>query len=156
MSLFPAYVASRIETGTDVQEFTPSQVGGETFIVGDFVVWDAANDWAERAGANPTAILGISEVDSERARVLTPNGRVPIRMLTEKAILALSCTTTLTVAAHLLNEYGITRAAGGQWQLDVSKTGGTARCVVVAIDIDTQTAYVKMLAEFLDGDGIDS
>lgn len=156
MSEFPAGVVSHIAEGTDVQEFTPSQVGGETFVPGDFVVWDNANDTADRAGANPTLILGISEVDSEKARLLTPNGKVPIRMLTEKAVLFLSSNTTLTEATHMLQEYGITRSAGGKWQLDTSKTGGTARCVVVGIDTVQNGAFVKMLAEFLDGDGIDS
>lgn len=156
MSEFPAGVASKIESGTDVFEFTPSQVSGETFVVGDLVVWDAANDWVERAGANPTAILGISEVSSEDARLITPNGKVPIRTLTEKAIVALSSATTLSEATHRLGEYGITRSSGGKWQLDPAKTGGDARVVVLDVDTGTNTAFCKFLSEFLSADGIDS
>lgn len=155
MGLFPAAVAAYTER-SDVFEYTPSQVAGETLLVGDLCVWDDGNNWVERAGANPTAIIGISEVSSEAARVLTPNGKIPIRQLNERVIVALSSTTTLTEAAHRQQEYGITRATGGQWQLDTSKTGGTARVLVIDVDETLQIAYCRFLSEFLATDGIDS
>lgn len=155
MSLFPAYVAGRAER-SDVLEYTPSQVSGETLITGDLCVWDDSNNWVERAGTNPTAIIGISEGSSEAGRVLTPNGKIPIRVLNDRVIVALSSSTTLTEASHRQQEYGITRASGGQWQLDTSKTGGNARVLVVDVDETNQIAFCRFLAEFLAGDGIDS
>lgn len=155
MSNFPAEVASGFESSTAVEPYTPSAVGGETFIPGDFVVYDSVNAWVERAGANPTAIIGISEVDSEQGKLLDPDGKVPIRTLAPNALLRLSSETTLT-SAHVQQEYGITRNADGNWQLDTSKTAGNARCVVIRVDETTNSAYVRMLAEYLATDGIDS
>jgi hypothetical protein len=147
-SLFPGYVVQGHDF-TRVQEYTPSQVAGETFIYGDFTIWDDSNNWAERAGANPTAILGISEVSSEAARVLTPNGRVPIRLLFPGVVIALSSTTTPSIDTHVQNEFGITRASGGQWQLDTSKTGGNARMLVVRVDVDAGIYFCEPLQEFI-------
>lgn len=151
---FPAYVARGYDA-TVVEEFTPSQVSGETFIPGDFVVWDGTNDWVERGGTNPTGIYGISEVDSEAARVLTENGKVPIRQLWPGCILALSSATTYDEATHRGTEYGITRNASGHWQLDVSKTTTNARVVVVDGDPDKNIWFCRPLAEYFDN-GIDS
>lgn len=156
MSDFPAEVVSQFDSGTMVEEFPASVVSGETLEPGDFAVYDAGNDWVERAGTNPTAIIGISEGFSDQARLLTPNLKVPIRTLSSRALLGLSCATTLVPATHLGVEYGITRSAAGHWQLDVSKTGADARCVVVRIDETTNTAFVRMLEEFLAADGVDS
>lgn len=152
-SSFPAGVAYNFDK-TLVEQYTPSQVSGEELEVGDFVVWDDANNWVERAGTNPTAIVGISEVDSEDARVLTPDGQVPVRTLSAEAVIRLASATTLTVADHLNQEYGITRV-NGYWLLDTAKTGANARVLVTRIDTDTNSAYCKVLAEYL-VDGIDS
>lgn len=158
MSEFPAYLAYGHEH-TRVEEYIPSQVAGETMIVGDLCVWDGPNNWVQRAAADPTAILGLLETDSERHRVLTPNGAIPVRRILPGAVLALSCGTLLSGTTHRNNEYGITRSTAGRWQLDPAKTAGSARVKVVRIgnegNLANQIAFVEVLQEFLD-DTIDS
>lgn len=147
--------AARVAYGHDksiVEEYTPSQVAGETFIYGDFVTLSGVN--AIRCGADPATILGLSEVVSENARLLTPNGKVPVRTLTSECVLALSSATTPVEATHLNQSYGITRAAGGQWQLDVAKTGLSARVTVVRVDVGQGIFYCKVIAQYLLNDTI--
>lgn len=148
MSEFPAYVAYGHEHSRN-EEFTPSQVGGETLVVGEFAIWDDSNNWIERAGTNPTAIVGLCEVDSEAARVLTENGKIPLRRILPGCVIALSSTTTLTEADHLFAEYGITRSSGGKWQLDTSKTTTNARVKIIRIDTGKNIAFCEVLQEFL-------
>lgn len=162
-SLFPAYVTQNEDVGSEVEEFTPGTAAGEQMVVGDLATWDDANNWIERAGTNPSAIAGICEVDSEQARLLTASGKIPIRLLKSDALVCMSSTTTPVVATHVGQEYGITRASGGQWQVDTAKTAGDARVVVRRVELSTDIGgagmerwYVNFLAEFLSHDGIDS
>jgi hypothetical protein len=162
-SSFPAYVIRNEDAGSLVEEYTPGTAAGETTSPGEFVTWDNANNWVERCGADPTAILGLAEVDSEQARVLTQSGKIPIRVLNSNAIIAISSSTTPVVATHVGNEYGITRnATTGFWQLDIGKTGGSARALVVGCQTGSDLSgvgeafFVRMLAEFLSDDGIDT
>lgn len=143
-SLFPAYVCQGYEAGTAVQEYVPGQATNEPCIVGDFFFVDTAdNGEAKRCGTNPTLIAGISEISTEAGRVLTPNGRVPLRNIHGQSVrIAMSSTTTPVYATHVGNSYGITRAAGGQWQLDVSKTTTSSRVRVVAVDEAAGIFYV--------------
>lgn len=142
-SLFPAYVARGAERGSYVQEFTPAQGANEPFIYGDFVVVSTGESAeAERCGADPTLIAGISEIVSENNRLITPNGRVPVRIITGASlIIGFSSTTTPVYATHIGNSYGITRASGGQWQLDISKTTTSSRARVVDMDIGSGTFF---------------
>lgn len=156
MSDFPAYVTYNEDQGSEVEEYTPGTAAGEQMVVGDLAVWDDSNNWVERCGTDPALILGISEVDSEQARLLTTNGKIPIRVLKSNAVLCFSSATTPVEATHLFQEYGITRNASGRWQVDVAKTGASARVVVRRLDISEGRWYCTVLAEFLQADGIDS
>lgn len=135
-SLFPAYVCQGYEAGTHNAQFVPGQATNEPCIPGDFWYADTSdNGEAKRCGTNPTLIGGISEISTEAGRVLTPDGLVPLRILTGASVrIAFSSTTTPVRATHVGNSYGITRATGGQWQLDVSKTTTASRFKVVDVD----------------------
>lgn len=150
---FAVRVASGFEF-TRAAEYTPSQVAGETFIPGDFVAWDSSNDWVERAGADPTLVYGLSEVNSEAARVLTENGKVPIRKLFPGVLLAMCSATTYSEATHRGVEYGIVRLSSGHWAVDTTDTSAV-RVIVEDGDSVNNIWYVRPLAEFFD-DGIDS
>lgn len=152
--VFPVTVAYDHNKGSYVEEYVPSQVSGETFGYGDFVKLSAAT--VLRCGADPASILGLSEVVSESARVLTPNGKVPIRVLDPELVLVMSSLTVPVDATHMNQSYGITRDANGIWQVDVSKTGGSARVTVVRLDIPNGFWYCKVLASVLTNDGIAS
>lgn len=150
---FPVRVAQGYDY-TRVAEYVPSQVAGETFIVGDFVVWDGTNDWVERGGADPTPIYGLSEVKSESARVLTENGKVPIRKLFPGVLLAMCSATTYVEATHRGVSYGVARLASGNWAVDVADTTAI-RVIVEDGDPTNNIWYVRPLALHFD-DSIDS
>jgi len=145
--VFPASIAYWIDQGTGNEEYTPSQTGGETFGYGDFVKLVA--NVVKLCTADPPSILGISEVVSQNARLITPNGKVPIRVLSNNAVLLMSSLTVPVEATHLNVQYGITRDANGNWQVDTSKTGGSARVEVVRLDIAQGYWYVKVIPAYL-------
>lgn len=153
-SSFPAEVAQKIDIGSDVQPYTPSQVAGEVFVPGDLVFYDTVNFWMERCGADPALIAGISEVDSEEARVLTEDGKIPVRLLDTSAIVRMASATT-PAEAHVGVAYGIVRDANGHWLVDTADVVNT-RVTVVGIDIATGSFYVKFIAANLQFDGIAS
>lgn len=134
----PARVMSGFEAGTDVQEFVPGQAANEPCIPGDFFYIDTADlGQMKRAGTDPTLIAGISEVDTEQARVLTANGAVPGRILSAANVrIALYSATLPVYSTHVGNSYGITRNASGHWLLDVAKTTTSSRVKVVGISTD--------------------
>lgn len=133
-SAFPAYLAKYAEL-TDVQEYTPSVVASEDVVVGDLFYYDTSTNTTKRCGADPALIAGVSEIASTQARLLTPNNKVPLRIITGfQAVFAFSSTTT-PAASHIGDTYGVTRSAAAQWQLDTAKTGADARLLVVEVDI---------------------
>jgi len=144
--VFPAAVAYNIDQSTN-EEYTPSQTGGETFGYGDFVKLVA--NIAKLCTADPPTILGISEVVSQNARLITPNGKVPVRVLSNQTVLLMSSLTIPVEATHLNVQYGITRDANGNWQVDTSKTGASARVEVIRLDIPKGYWYVKVIPAYL-------
>lgn len=150
--VFPAYVAYGHDKGSYVEEYTPSQVGAEVFGYGDFVF--LAANVVKLCGADPAAILGISEVVSEKARLLTPNGKVPIRVLSSECVLVMCSDTVPVEATHLNVAYGIVRdGATGIWKVDVAEVVNT-RLTVVRLNVAEGLWYVKLLAANLTNDGI--
>lgn len=148
-STFPAYVAQGAER-TYVQEYTPATGSNEPFLVGDFVVVSTGeSSECERCPADPTSIAGISEVSSAAGTLLTPNTRVPVRILVGGGVVLGLSSATTPAYTHVGNSYGITRASGGQWQLDVAKTTTSSRCRVVAVDIPSGTFFVVLHANLL-------
>lgn len=148
--IFPASIAYNIDKTVN-EEYTPSQTGGETFGYGDFVF--LAANVVKLCGADPAAILGISEVVSQNARLITPNGKVPIRTLTSEAVIAMYSPTIPVEATHLNVAYGIARDGNGMWFVDVADVVNT-RVTVVRLDIAGGIWYVKFLAANLTNDGI--
>lgn len=149
--VFPAQVAYGHDQSV-VEEYTPSQTAGETFGYGDFVT--LAANVVKRCGADPASILALSEVVSENARLLTPNGKVPVRTLTSEITLLMCSDTVPVEATHLNVAYGIVRDSGtGIWKIDVSDTTNT-RVVVVRLNVAEGLWYVKLLSANLANSGI--
>jgi hypothetical protein len=147
MSSFPA----RISYGHDHTynaSFTPG-TSGDAFIPGEFVAYDTSADTMKRCGADPTAIAGIAEVTSGDASVITPNGKVPIRILTGGGVVLALSSTTVPTEAMVGDSYGITRSAAGFWRVDTSKTTTSSRVRVVAVDIPTETFFCVVHANLL-------
>jgi hypothetical protein len=152
---FPACVTAEVEHGSEVLEFVPSQVAGETAAkAGELVYYDTATQTSKRCGADPSLIAGISEVASESARVLTPDGKVPLRCLKPNATVRM-CSATTPAETHVGVLYGVVRLSSGNWAVDISDTSNT-RVLVVKVDIPAGAFFVKFVAANLQYDAIAS
>lgn len=152
---FPLCIAAYIDEGSEVQEFTPSQTAGETAAkAGELVYVDVADQLAKRCGADPSLIAGICEGSSEAMRVITPNGKIPIRLLKPAALVRMCSATTLSAANEGV-AYGIARLASGNWGVDTTDTSAT-RVVVKRVDTVANAAFVSFLAGSLQFDAIAS
>jgi hypothetical protein len=154
---FPAYVTAEYEHGTEVMEFTPSTTAGETAAkAGELMYFDTATQTIKRCGADPALIAGISEVESEKARLLTENGKIPLRLLKPNALVAM-CSATTPAETHVAvsTGYGIVRLSSGNWAVDTGDTGN-ARVFVVRVDIAKGIFFVKFMAANLQFDAIAS
>lgn len=154
---FPAYVCAEYEHATEVHEFVPSQTAGETAAkAGEFMYYDTADQKIKRCGADPALIAGISEVASEAARVLTPNGKVPLRLLKPNALIAM-CSATTPAETHVAvaTGYGIVRLSSGNWAVDISDTSNP-RVFVKKVDIAKGIFFCSPMAANLQFDAIAS
>ena len=150
-SSFPAQVAYNLDDST-VEEYTPDN-DSDAFVPGDFVV--LTNNEAGVCGANPSTIQGLAEVDSVEAAGITPNGKVPVRVLGPSTVLAMSSSTTPVEATHLGQKYGITKdGTTGFWQVDTSKTSTNARVYVERLNVEEGIWYVRVLGQYLGAAGI--
>jgi hypothetical protein len=145
---FPAYIAQGHDH-TRVRDYTPGIAAGEVMLPGDLWVFDTTNNWAERCGADPTLIAGISEVTSEQARLITASGKVPLRLFSgDNVVLGLASATTPAVS-HIGDSYGITRESNGHWRLDVAKTTTSSRVRVIDVDIAAGIFFAVVHANLL-------
>lgn len=154
---FPAYVAAEYEHGTEVHEFTPSQTAGETAAAsGELMYYDTSDQKIKRCGADPALIAGISEVTSEEARVLTPNGKIPLRLLKPNALVGM-CSATTPAETHIgvATGYGVVRLSSGNWAVDIGDTSNP-RVMVKKIDINKGIFFVNFLAANLQFDAVAS
>jgi len=153
---FAATVTAYVENGSEVQDFVPSQTAGETAAApGELMYLDTATGTIKRCGADPSLIAGVSEVVSEDARVLTPDGRIPLRLLKPNALVRMCSATTPVRATHEGVAYGIVRLSSGHWAVDVSDTSNT-RVVVKKVVPATGEWFVSFLAASLQFDAIAS
>lgn len=153
---FAATATANIEFGSEVQEFTPSQTAGEVAAaVGELMYLDTADGKIKRCGADPALIAGLAELVSEDARVLTPNGKVPLRLIKPSLLVRMCSATTPVYATHVGNGYGIARLASGHWAVDVGDTSNK-RVEVVKVIESTGEWFVHFTATNLQFDAIAS
>lgn len=155
-SLFPASVAAGYEHATRVQNYTPST---DAIVVSSLVYFDTGTQTIKLCGADPALIAGIAEgakntaqSASERTN-LHPSSKMPVRLLSTGALVALSSPTTLS-EANVGVLYGIVNV-GGVWQLDTTDTTNT-RVLVERVDVGTNTAFVRFIAANLQFDAVAS
>lgn len=150
---FAATVVENIEIASDVQEYTPSATAGEVAAgAGELMYFDTADQLLKRCGADPALIAGVAEVDSEKAKVLTPNGKIPFRVIRSGAGVRMCADTTLS-EADVGVAYGIKRLSSGHWAIDTTDTSNT-RVVVYRVDVAENAGYVHFLAANLQFDAI--
>jgi hypothetical protein len=149
----------------------PVYSGGSGFLAGDLVFYDTTNFGLDRCGQNPTLVLGIAMCASANAS-LYPGSRVPVATLDPADVIVMDITNN--GVAYLPNDqilyktYGLTRASGGQWQVDINKNASNLVVTVVGYSpirsTPTGTAQnfgqvftnVKFLASVLQADSIAS
>ena len=137
-SNFPAYVVEGAEHSV-VREYGV----GTAFVVGSFVVWDTSNNDMDLCGADPALIAGISEVNSADADDLTPDSKVPVRIITsDRCVIALASATTPAVS-YIGDRVGLTLSSG-IWLCDVAKTTTTSRATVMDVDITNGIFFVNL------------
>ena len=132
---FPAYVARGIESTVGV-EMVPGTGSGEPFVPGSFVTCSTGeSSEVELCGTDPALIAGISEVNSTYAATITPNGRVPIRLITNPNTVVGMCSATTPASTHVGVAYGISKLSSGNWSVLTSETTSTkVRVRVVGVD----------------------
>jgi len=152
---FPCNVVAEIQHGSEVLEFVPSQTAGEVAAKpGELMFYDTADQKIKRCGADPALIGGICEGTSELWRVLTPNGKIPLRLLKPNVVVRM-CSATTPAETHVGVLYGIARLSSGNWAVDVGDTSNT-RVIVKGVDIGTGAFFVNFVAANLQFDAIAS
>lgn len=146
--VFPAYVAYGRDA-SKVEEYTPGAGANEPFLPGDLV--KLSSEKAVLCGADPASVHGISEVDSEKAKLLTANGKVPVLVLDDETVLCMCSDTVPVEATHLGNEYGVANAGNGVWKVDTAEV--TTKVVqVVRLNIPEGRWYVKVIDTVVSND----
>lgn len=153
-SLFPPFLAADA-VATEVISFTPDT--GETFGAGSLVYMYATNAPKIRVcGADPAIILGIALSPAVPAAGLTfsPDGKVPVLILSPSTTIGLSSPTTLTEAMILTGGstpfgYGLVKdGTTGYWQIDTGDTTNK-RVILVRADLNNNIAYVRFVPTYL-------
>ena len=149
---------ARVKAGASAREglsSTPSRRMGEaalqTFELGAVLINSAG--YLAEGGANPTNIIGIAMEDGENNATAGAKdcGYVPVlpHVLFEMSLDKASGLGRVTVASDRWTKYGITKHADGEWYVDIDKTGGNARVVVVDFVDAVGTASGRVLVAFL-------
>jgi hypothetical protein len=142
---FPAYVA-RGHKHSFVEDYVAGTGTDEPFIVGDFWYYNTTNNEVQLCAADPVLIGGISETDSAVHRLLTPDNKVPVRIITGQECQIAMASATTPAISHIGDGYGITRNASApfNWLLDTAKTTTSIRVWVNDVDIDAGIFYVSL------------
>lgn len=137
-----------------VLDFTPG-TSSNAFVVGSLVVF--TSNEARLCGADPASILGLSEVDSVKNALITPDGKVPVLVLNPGTVVAMCSATTYDDATHRGVAYGVVKLASGNWAVDTSDTSATRVVVVGGLNTNGQNIFfVRFLAANLQLDAIAS
>lgn len=148
---FQAHVAHGVDDGI-VMEYTPD--ASAVFMPGDLVYMDTATHTVKICGADPSLVLGISEVDSATYALMNPNGKVPIRVLSPSTIVAMPVAGTPTINDEFATtNYGVVKASSGIWQVDLADTTNDV-VSPVRVDATNGIYYCRFLAAVLQADAV--
>lgn len=142
-SNFALYVAEGAEHSV-VRHYTP----GTAFVYGSLVVYDTTNNDMDLCGTDPALIAGISETGSAAHDDLTPDGKVPVRIITSNKLILAGSSATTPANSYIGDNIGFT-LNGNYWRVDVAKTTTTSRGTVVDVDITNGIFFVTLHANAL-------
>ena len=137
-AIFPAYIAYGHDESL-VFDKTPN--GSSAHVVGDLVYWNSTG--MDKCGSDPSLIAAVSEVVSQDAKLLTPDGKIPYRFLTPNTVVAMCGTSDPTDQSNVGVVYGVANASS-VWQVDLTDTSNT-RVLVVAVDTVNKIFFVRFL-----------
>ena len=146
MSDFPMGMYQAHHSAMDMQYFKPAAAA--TFKTHVPVVLNTGTGEIDVTGADPALILGL--VQSTAAMKWLYDNRVPVYRFTTEAIIGLS--GVAPVATDVGADYGITKAASGNWRIDKAKTGVSARFHVFRVDITNEIYFCHPLATYIQSD----
>lgn len=139
--------------------FSGPEAALQTFKNGALLV--AAAGFIQEAGANPTAVVGVSAEPGKNLTVagvaqgvLDGQSRfIPVlpHSVFEMNLDKASALGYLSLQTDLGALYGVTKDANGIWYIDVDKTAGNARVVVVGFRDPVGTASARVYALFKNG-----
>jgi hypothetical protein len=138
---YPAYVAQGFED-SHVEDFPPAS--DAHVVPGDLWFYDTTGNDANVCGADPALIAGISEIDSDAAEHLTPDGNVPLRVITGSRCILAMCSATTPAQAHVGDHYGVVTLTSGNWAVDTTETTNV-RVTVKRVDIANGIFFVSIL-----------
>lgn len=138
-----------------VAHFAPDPAA--TFVAGDLVFLDTADNLLKECGADPANILGFARC-SVADRAINPMGMIPVDIIEPSQVWCMGSATTPSDAT-LLRSYGIVQT-NGRWLVDTTETSSTR---VTTIGYSPRTGQlgpeyyqVRFLAASLQGDGVAS
>jgi len=159
-SSFPAFIA-HAGVIDEPKQYEATFLSTDASQTGEFVFFDTADNNVKVCGADPALILGLC-TGSGPASTLQQKpspyalNKSPVAVLSSDIIVGLSSTTTPSLA-FVTRKGGLTKVTtGGRniWQCDTSKTGGTARFVILDVDITNGIFYVRFLPANLQGQAV--
>jgi hypothetical protein len=151
MADFPMGMYQANHDGYDMQYYKPAAAAA--FATHVPVVLNTGTGEIDECGADPALILGLVHSNADMAFLY--DNRVPVARFTPQFIIGLAVESGL-VATDVGKDYGITKAASGNWLLDRAKTGASGRFHVVRADVTNQIAICVPIATYIQSDGIAS
>lgn len=155
MSSFKAYFAKNIRSA-HVESFTPA-TGSDAFVAGDLVYYDTTTNTMKLCGADPALIAGLAEVDSTSSTI-SPDGKVPIRLLHSDDIIAMSSATDFATS-NIGDSLDLEYQAAGKWRVLTSTSAVRLICrggVPAADSLDGAIWFVQFIAANLQFDAVAS
>lgn len=128
-----------------------------TFVAGDLVYLDTADNLIKECGADPSLILGVARC-SVADRAINPGSLIPVDIIEPSQVWQMSSATT-PADSHLTDGYGIVQTSG-YWKVDTSDTSNIRVYVIGYSPRSGQQGpeffTVKFNAANLQGDAIAS
>jgi len=145
-SEFPAFITYGEGQHSRNEHFLPPADGATELHYGHLVIAAEGAETVARAASPAINVIGLSEVDSSKAKLLTPHGMIPIRLISTGAVIVFSSDTDPVIADHLNSEVGIVYDADtDNYKVDPAGTGWR----VVRLDVPEGRWYCTPIAAAL-------
>jgi hypothetical protein len=164
-SQFLPFIAHAGGIGDEPRVYEATYLSTDTSQPFEFVFFDTTDNNVKVCGADPALILGLCLGNAPGSTLITPQtgkpmpyapNKVPTAVISADTVIGLSSTTTPSLA-FVTRLGGLTKVTSGGrnfWQCDTTKTGATARFVIVDVDIPNGIFYVRFRPQYLQGQSV--